>query len=97
MRQTRLSRISRLPPIQRIAQAVEQVRRWVGEALRFAQQAEAVPEKAQQTEAVEQPKHIEPTKKQTAEQKYRQASRERMLRNIEESRQQQGRSRGISH
>ncbi len=97
MRQTRLSSISRLPPVQRIAQAVEQVRRWVGEALRFTQQAEAVPEKVEQTEAIKQPEQTEPTVKQTPEQKYRQASRERMLRNIEQSRQQPGRSRGISH
>jgi conjugative relaxase-like TrwC/TraI family protein len=97
MRETRLSRVSRVSPIQRIAQAVEQVRRWVGEALRFTQQAEAVPEKVEQSEAVKRPEQTEPTKQQPPEQKYRQSVREKMLQNIEQSRQQQGRSRGISH
>jgi conjugative relaxase-like TrwC/TraI family protein len=97
MRPTRLSRASLLPHVQRIAQAVEQVRRWVGEALRITQRAETVPEKAEQTEAINQPEQTEQTMKQTPEQKYRQSVREKMLRNIEQSRQQQGRSRGISH
>ena len=89
MRQTRLSRISRLPPVQRIAQAVEQVRRWVGESLRLTQQAESVPEKVQQTKSVKQPESTEPTMKQIAEREYRKSAREKMLRNIEQSRQQQ--------
>jgi hypothetical protein len=97
MRKTRLSRISHLPPVQRIAQVVEQIRRWVGEALQLTQQAEAVPEKVQQSETVEQPKQTEPTTKQIAEREYRRSAREKMIRNIEQSRQQQGRSRGISH
>jgi len=97
MRDTRLSRVSRLHPVQRIAQAVEQVRRWVGEALRITQRVESTSENAEKTEAIKQPEQTEPTMKQTPEQKYRQSVREKMLRNIEQSRQQQGRSRGISH
>ena len=97
MRETRLSRVSRLHPVQRIAQAVEQVRRWVGEALRITQRVESTSENAEKTEAIKQPEQTEPTMKQTPEQKYRQSVREKMLRNIEQSRQQQGRSRGISH
>jgi hypothetical protein len=97
MRETRLSRVSRLPPVQRIAQAVEQVRRWVGEALRIIQRVESTPENADKTEAIKQAEQTEPTMKLTPEQKYRQSVREKMLQNIEQSRQQQGRSRGISH
>jgi hypothetical protein len=63
----------------------------------LTQQAESVPEKVQQTKSVKQPESTEPTMKQIAEREYRKSAREKMLRNIEQSRQQQGRSRGISH
>jgi conjugative relaxase-like TrwC/TraI family protein len=90
MRQTRATRLTRLTPVQRLAQVVEDVRRWLGERLGI-EPAEAVAEKAKQTESVKQAEKIAPAVKETPGQKLR--------REIERSRQQrqqqQRRSGGI--
>jgi hypothetical protein len=94
MRQTRATRLTRLPGVQRIAQVVEDVRRWLNERLGVEVLAhghqEAVTEKAGQTESVKQAEKISPAVKETPGQKLR--------REIERSRQrqqQQRRSGGI--
>jgi hypothetical protein len=93
----RIMRPTRLAPVRRIAQVVEQIRQWFGEALRFTQQTQAVSEKVAQTEAVQQAEKIEPIIKQASEQGVRQSLWEKMGQSSEQSRQQQRRSRGISH
>ena len=88
MRQTRATRLTRLAPVQRLAQVVEDVRRWLGERLGI-EQAEAVAEKAKQTESVTQAEKIAPVVKETPGQKLR-----RELEQIRQQ-QQQRRSGGI--
>ena len=80
MRQARLQRVTRLAPVQRIAQVVEELRRWFGERLGI-EQTEVVAEKAGQTEPVQQAEKIAPVVKETPGQKLR--------REIERSHQQQ--------
>ena len=72
MRQTRATRLTRLAPVQRLAQVVEDVRRWLGEVLADGQ---AVTEKATEvvkpTEPVKQAEKIAPAVKETPGQKLR--------------------------
>lgn len=60
MRQTRLTRLTRLAPVQRIALVVEDVRRWLGERLGI-----------EQAESVKQVEKISPVVKETPGQKLR--------------------------
>jgi len=80
MCQTRATRLTRLAPVQRLAQVVEDVRRWLGEVLTPVQH-EAVAEKVVQTESVKQVEKIAPAVKETPGQKLR--------REIAQRRQQQ--------
>ncbi len=89
MRQTRLQRDTRLAPVQRIAQVVEELRRWLGEVLTPVQH-EAVAEKTGQTEPVKQAEKIAPAVKETPGQKLR-----RQIERRRQQRQQQRRSGGI--
>jgi hypothetical protein len=94
MRQTRATRFTRLAPVQRIAQVVEELRRWFAERLGVEVLAdghhEAVAEKTQQTEPVKQAEKIAPAVKETPGQKLR-----RDLERIRREQQQQRRSGGI--
>ena len=90
MRQTRATRFSRLPSVQRIAQVVEDVRRWLGEVLAHSHQTKAVAEKVHPTESVTEAEKIAPVIKETPGQKLR-----RVLEQKRQQRQQQYRSRGI--
>ena len=93
MRQTRATRFTRLAPVQRIAQVVEDVRRWLGEVLADGHReavTEKVAEAVKQTEPGKQAEKIAPAVKETPGQ--------RLRREIERSRQrqqQQRRSGGI--
>jgi hypothetical protein len=90
----RVMRFTRLAPVQRLAQAVEQLRRWIGETL---------PQRAMQRVSVGEPKEIKQVKKitpavtQTPEAKLRPSLQEQLREKIEKNRQsqQQNRSRGI--
>ena len=91
---TRVMRFTRLAPVQRLAQTVEQLRRWIGEIL---------PQRATPRVSVGESKEIKQTKKitpavtQTPETKLGPSLQEQLREKIEKNRQsqQQNRSRGI--
>jgi ATP-dependent exoDNAse (exonuclease V) alpha subunit len=91
MRQTRATRFTRLAPVQRLAQVVEDVRRWLGERL-GVEPAEAVAEKTRQTESVKQAEKIAPAVKETPGQRLR-----REIERSRQQRQQQQRRSGGMH
>ena len=63
MRQTpRVFRATRLSPVQRLAQVVEDVHRWLRERS-GVEQKEVVTEKIEQTESIKQPETVTPTQK----------------------------------
>lgn len=90
----RVMRFTRLSPVQRLAQMVEQLRRWIGEML---------PQRATPRVSVSEPKEIKhakkitPTVTQTPEPELRPSLQEQLREKIEKNRQsqQQNRSRGI--
>jgi conjugative relaxase-like TrwC/TraI family protein len=59
----RTARSTRLSPVQRMANLVEEVRRRLGEVLRPGQQTEALTEKIEQTESIKQAEVVKPTQK----------------------------------
>ncbi len=59
--QDRTRRPTRLSPVQRIAQVVEDIRRRLGEVLWPGQQTKAVAEKAEQAESIKQAESVKPT------------------------------------
>ena len=89
MRQTRATRFTRLAPVQRIAQVIEELRRWFGERLGVEQTEAAKPEQ-KIAETVTQAEKIAPAVKETPGQKLR-----RDLERIRREQQQQRRSGGI--
>jgi hypothetical protein len=93
MRETgRVTRATRLPPVQRLAQVSERIRRWLNE-LSPRVKTQATPVLVKKTEALKQPETI--ASPVTREQK-RQDLREKLRQDIGQHRkQQQNRSRGI--
>ncbi len=89
MRQTRATRFTRLAPVQRIAQVVEELRQWFAERLGVEQTEVAKPEQ-KIAETVTQAEKIAPVVKETPGQKLR-----RDLERIRQEQQQQRRSGGI--
>ena len=74
MRQTRATRLTRLAPVQRLAQVVEDVRRWLGEVLADGHReaaTEKVVEAVKQTEPVKQAEKVAPDVKETPGQRLR--------------------------
>jgi conjugative relaxase-like TrwC/TraI family protein len=93
MRETgRVTRATRLPPVQRLAQVSERIRRWLNE-LSPRVKTQATPVLVKKTEALKQPETI--ASPVTREQK-REDLREKLRQDIGQHRkQQQNRSRGI--
>ena len=85
MRQARMQRVTRLAPVQRIAQVVEDVRRWLGEVLNI-EQKESVTKKIGQAEAAKPAESVKPARMVKEALQERRTNRQ----------QQQRRSHGIS-
>ncbi len=64
-RPTRAFRVTRLSPVQRLAQVVEDVRRWLGLEVLADGHHEAAAKKVEQAEAVQQAEKISPATTQT--------------------------------
>ena len=97
MRETnRITRFTRLAPVQRLAQSVEQIRRWLGEL--FTPEKVAVSVSVSESKEIRQTEEIASAVQQTTERKLRRSLKERINENsqsTETNQQQQTRSRGI--
>jgi hypothetical protein len=105
MRPTRAERFTRLATVQRLAQVIDDVRRWLSEVLAHARQTETATEKVERAEAVKQTGAMKPdagivgtvkplTVREALQQ--RDAARRKMDRGIKPP-GNASRSRGISH
>ena len=91
---TRVMRFNPLAPVQRLAQTMEQLRRWIGEML----SQRALPRTAiSESKEIKQAKKITPAAPETTKHKLRPTLQEQVRERIERNRQsqQQNRSRGI--
>jgi len=88
MRQMRPTRLTRLSPVQRLAQVVEEIARWLGEAFRPGQvfahghKDEAVVEKVEQAEAVKPIETVKPALTIREARLQREAARRKLGRGI---------------
>jgi hypothetical protein len=91
----RLTRFTRLAPIQRLAQTVEQLRRWFGEMFAPERPVESI--SVSEPKEIKQAEKIAPAAQSIPERKLRRSLQEKLREHIEKNRkqQQQNRSRGI--
>jgi hypothetical protein len=91
---TRVMRFTRLAPVQRLAQTMEQLRRWFGEMLSHRATSRV---SVSEPKEIKQAKKITPAVPETTKHKLRPTLQEQVRERIEKNRQsqQQNRSRGI--